>query len=815
MDHLLRDLKLAVRTLSKAPLFTFVVVLTIALGIGANATIFTWIKAVALKPIPGVENTSDIVTMNGGRGRAGSVSNGFWEYTYIRDNAKSFRGVFAHEMVILSLSEEAGRPEFVVGSVVSGNYFEVLGVRPSQGRAFTQQEDLTPNAHPLAVISHKLWQWRFASDSNLLGKSVRLNSHPFTVIGIMPPGFSGVYGGIAQDVWVPLQMQGQVTKHEADLNKTGRWMQIMARLAPGVTLEQSRAEVALLAAQLEKAEPERNRDWRIQVYPLLEAQRGLQSSIAPVLFIVMGVVGLVLLIVCANLAGLLLSRAVGRQKEIAVRLALGAGRGQIVRQLLTESLLLSAIGGVAGVIASAWTAQALLTLFPLGEISLGLDLAADRSVLLFSAVASLLTGVLFGLAPAMQSTKTDIVGVLKAEAGAISGGAQKTRMRNALVVSQIALSMVSLVVAGLFLRAVQRGLTSNPGFTTDYGLVASYDLSLGNYGKDRVLTFHRQLLERASALPGVQAAGLTSFVPMGIAGGGSGHSVTIEGYVPRAGENPKQDVTTDVISPGFLKTLGIALAAGREFTAQDSETATPVAIINDTFAQKYWPGQSALGRRVQVAGVWREVVGVTRNTKYRQFNEEPFALMYLPVLQEQEPNLTIVLRTAGDPGAAWPALQRVFAELDPNLAIFQVKTLENHVASSFIPQRIAALLLGVFGSLALFLAALGLYGLLSYAVQQRRREIGVRMAIGAAPRDILRLITGQGLLLVLAGSAVGLVLAFAASRALGTMLLGVSAADPLTFLAVAALLGIIALAACVIPALRAMRIDPVIAIRYD
>ena len=815
MDHLLRDLKLAVRTLSRAPLFAFVVVLTIALGIGANATIFTWVKAVALKPIPGVEKTSDIVTMNGGRGRAGSVSNGFWEYTYIRDNAKSFRGVFAHEMVILSLSEEAGRPEFVVGSVVSGNYFDVLGVRPSQGRAFTQQEDLTPNAHPLAVISHKLWQRRFASDSNILGKTVRLNSHPFTVIGIMPPGFSGVYGGIAQDVWVPLQMQSQVTKHEADLNKTGRWMQIMARLAPGVTLEQSRAEVALLAAQLEKAEPERNRDWRIQVYPLLQAQRGLQSSIAPVLFIVMGVVGLVLLIVCANLAGLLLSRAVGRQKEIAVRLALGAGRGQIVRQLLTESLLLSAIGGVAGVIASAWTAQALLALFPLGEISLGLDLAADRSVLLFSAAASLLTGVLFGLAPAMQSTKTDIVGVLKAEAGAISGGSQKTRMRNALVVSQIALSMVSLVVAGLFLRAVQRGLTSNPGFTTDHGLVASYDLSLGNYSKDRVLIFHRQLLERASALPGVQAAGLTSYVPMGIAGGGSGHSVTIEGYVPRAGENPKQDVTTDVISPGFLKTLGIALAAGREFTAQDSETATPVAIINDTFAQKYWPGQSALGRRVQVAGVWREVVGVTRNTKYRQFNEEPFALMYLPVLQEQEPNLTIVLRTAGDPGAAWPALQQVFSELDPNLAVFQVKTLENHVASSFIPQRIAALLLGVFGSLALFLAALGLYGLLAYAVQQRRREIGVRMAIGAGPRDILRLITGQGLLLVLAGSAVGLVLAFAASRALGTMLLGVSAADPLTFLAVAGLLGIIALAACVIPALRAMRIDPVIAIRYE
>ena len=814
MDHLLRDLKLAVRTLAKAPLFTLVVIATIALGIGANATIFTWLKAIALKPVPGVENSNELVTVNGARGTRTGISNGFWEYAYLRDNAKSFRGVFAHELVPMSLSEEA-RPEFVVGSVASGNYFDVLGVRAALGRTFSQQEDVSPNAHPFAVISHRLWQRRFASDAGVVGKSIRLNSHPFTVIGVLPPGFAGVYGGIGQDVWVPMQMQSKLTQRDADLNKAGRWMQIMARLAPGETVERAQAEVTLLSAQLEKADPERNRDWRLMVYPLLKAQRGLQATMAPVLMIVMAVVGLVLLIACANIASLLLTRAVGRQKEIAVRLALGASRWQISRQLLTESLLLAAAGGTAGLLVSSWTATGLITLFPLGEFYLGLDLSTDATVLTFTAAASLLTGVIFGLAPAWQGTKTDILSTLKSEAGSISGGVRKSRMRNALVVSQIALSMVALVAAGLFLRAVQTGLSANPGFRTENALLASYNLKLADYSPERGAIFHRQLIERASALPGVQSAALGSYVPLSIGGGGSIYGVTVEGYVPRGTEDPRQDVTGDTISAGYLKTLGVPLAAGREFEATDTKDSGRVLIVNETFAQKFWPQQSALGRRVQVRGNWHEVIGVARNAKYRQFNEEPAPLMYLSLEQNYDASMTLVLRTAGDPGAAWPGLQRAMQEMDANLAVFQVKTLENSVSTSFFPQRIAAVLLVVFGGLALFLSAMGLYGLLSYAVSQRKREIGVRMALGASPGDILRLITGQGLMLVGIGSVVGLVAAFAAARALATLLLGVSTSDPTTYVGVALLLGAIALAACVLPARRAMRTDPMVALRYE
>jgi len=814
MDQILRDLKLALRTLAKAPIFTLVVIATIALGIGANATIFTWVKAIALKPVPGVADSRQLVTLNGSRDKRTGIANGFWEYTYIRDNAKVFQGVFAHELVTMSLSE-GGRPEFVVGSVSSGNYFDVLGVRAALGRTFRPEEDVAPNANPLAVLSHRIWQQRFSGDPQIIGKTIRLNAHPFTVIGVLPPEFAGVYGGIAQDVWVPLQMQSQITKRDPDMNKTGRWFQIMARMKPGETVERAQSEVSLMAAQLEKAEPERNREWKITVYPLLKAQRGLQSTLAPVLLIVMAVVGLVLLIACANIASLLLTRAVGRQKEIAVRLALGASRWQISRQLLTESLLLSVLGGAAGLLVSAWTARGLLTQFPLGEFHLNVDLSVDGTVLLFAALASVLTGFVFGLAPAWQSTKTNIVETLKSETGAISGGFRKSRMRNLLVVGQIALSMVALVAAGLFLRAVQRGANADPGFRTDGALVATYDLSLGDYTSERGQAFHRQLLERIAALPGAQAVGITSFVPLGLAGGGAGYTVIVEGYVPRGKENAEQDIVGDNISPGFLKTLGIPLAAGREFTPQDTETAPRVLVVNSTFAQKFWPGQEALGHRVQVGKQWHEVVGVAKDAKYRQFNEEPAPLMYFPVAQHYQGSVTLVLRTAGDPGAAWPALQRAMQDLDPNLAVFQVKTLENHVASSFFPQRIAALLLATFGGLALFLAAIGLYGLLSYAVSQRQRELGVRMALGAAPQDILRLITGQGVALVSLGSAVGLLAAFAAARALESLLLGVSTSDPATFAGVAFLLVAVGTVACLLPALRAMRTDPIIALRHE
>ena len=771
-------------------------------------------KAVALNPAPGVARSGELVTVNGAHGTRTGISDGFWEYTYLRDHAQVFQGVMAHELVTLSLSDE-GRPEFVVGSVASGNYFDVLGVRAALGRTFRPDEDLAPNESPFAVVSDRLWRRRFGADPGVLGRTIRLNAHPFTVIGVLPEGFAGVYGGIAEDVWVPLQMQSAISQRDPDLNQTGRWMQIMARLKPGETLAHAQQEVSLLATQLAAAEPERNRDWKLIVYPLLKAQRGLQSTLAPVLMIVMAVVGLVLLIACANVAALLLTRAVGRQREIAIRLALGASRGRILRQLLTESLLLAGIGGAAGLLVSVWTAKALVTQFPLGEFRLGLDLGVDRFVVIFTVAASLLTGVVFGLAPAWQSTKPRIVERLKAEGGAISGGFRRSRARNALVVGQIALSMVALVAAGLFLRAVERGLHADPGFRTDGALVATYDLSLGGYDPSRGLAFDRRLLDRMAAIPGCQGAGITSFVPLGLSGGGSGYGVTVEGYVPRAEEDPEQEIVGDAISPGFLKTLGIPLIGGREFTAEDGEGTPPVVVVNQALARRYWPGQDPLGRRLRIGDTWREVVGVARDAKYRQLDEEVEPLIYLPLFQHYQRMVTVVLRTAGDPGAAWPSLERAFADVDPNLAVFQVRTLEDHVASSFFAQRIAALLLAVFGGLALFLAALGLYGLLSYAVSQRRAELGLRTALGATPGDLLRLVSGQGLALVGLGCAIGIAAAFAAARALSSLLLGVSASDPAAYAGVAVVLFAVGGVACAIPARRAMRTDPLQALRNE
>jgi predicted permease len=813
MNTLLQDLRFAVRMLRKTPGVSAIAILTLALSIGANATLFTWFKAAVLRPLPGAADTGRLVTMNGVLGERGGLSNNYPGFVYFREHASVFSGLTGYELIFLNLGSE-GQPEVVSAGIVSGNYFDVLGVRLARGRGFLTDEDATPDTHPVAVISDSLWRRRFGAEPGIIGKAITLNRHPFTIIGVAPAQFAGTYGGLAQEIWVPFMMQSQVVP-DADLLKGGFGFQIMGRLSPGKGIAEAQAEMHLLAHQFAETRPDTLRGYDVRVYPLYQSERGIQSSIAQVLPILMGICGLVLLIACSNVANLLLARSLARRKEVALRLALGATRMRLARQMLTESFLLAALGGATGLLLALLTRDSLYALLPPFGTSFAFDLRIDGWVLGFTIAATLFTGFLFGMAPVLQASRADVGATLKNEASSVAGGFRKSFLRNGLVVSQIALSLVALVCAGLFLRTLELALRANPGFTIARAQLADVDLSLNGYDQARGREFFRRAQETLSSVPGVEAVSISSYVPLGLSGGGNSRRVTVEGYTPGPRENEIQHIVTDTIGPGYLRTMGIPLAAGREFTARDDENAPGVAVVNESMAHRYWPGQDAVGKRLMVGGKWQEVVGVAREIKYRVLDESPSPAMYLPAWQNYSPQMTLVVRTMGEPGAVWPAAERALRQLDSTLPLAQVATLAEHARSSFFLQRAASLLLSAFGLLALTLSAAGLYGVMSFSVNQRMHELGIRVALGAQPARIMRLVLGQGLLLTLGGVALGLAGALALGRVLSSMLLGLNVADPLTFASVTLLLAAVALVACVFPARRATRVDPVITLRHE
>ena len=822
MDTLFQDLRYAVRTLLKSPGFTTVAVLTLGLGVGANTAVFTLVNAALFRSPPGtrphelvwVAATRDFPEQPG-RPRSYRRRFSLPEYRDYAASVTSFSGLAAYQDVALALGS-GGEPERINGMLVSGNYFQVLGLVPAAGRFFAPEEDRAPGAHPVVVLSHGLWRRRFGSAPGIVGSDLTVNGRHFMVVGVAPAGFVGIQLGDPAELFMPLAMVGVAMPRSADLleERNAGWLQIVGRLKPGVTSTAAGADVGTLAARLAKAYPEALEATSAEVTPL---SGGLDPSnrqeALPILLLLMAVPAVVLLIACANVANLLLARAAGRRREIGIRLALGATRWRLLRQLLTESVLLALCAGAVGMLLSFWLNDLLLAVSR-APTEIELALKPDVRVLAFTIAIAAITGVLFGLAPALGATRPDLVPALKEEGIALGRRVRRSRLTGAFVVAQVALSLILLVTAGLFLRSLDKALNVDPGFDPINRIALSFDLGIQGYTDRQRGTFYARLLERVRALPGVESASLAS--PLPLSGRMIGTAVSLEGVDPDAGAVP---VSFAAMTPGYFATLGIPLVRGRDFSAGDGPGAPLVLVVNETLARRLWPDQDPLGRRLKLYGrdePLREVVGVAKDGKYDELTERPRNFLYLPERQRADlSDIALVVKTAGDPRPLAGALTAAVHELDPTLPIFRLETLEQSLVNRLDKERGASSLLGVFGTLALLLAALGLYGVMAYAVAQRTREIGIRVALGARQADVLRQFVGEGLRLAVVGVAIGLALSVALTRIIAQFLYGVTATDAATFAAGAALLCVVAVAASWLPSRRAARVDPMVALRSE
>jgi predicted permease len=815
LTELWQDLRYGARMLWNSRGFTLVAVLSLALGIGATTTVFSLANAVLLRPLP-VKDADTLVSVN----KPDPNGSGIHVISYPDyEDYRSRNEVFADLLVWTeaSLSLDLGdQAEQAYGMVVSGNYFSMLGVQPALGRFFSAEEDRTPGAHPVVVLSYALWQSRFAGDPSVIGKNIKLKGHPFTIIGVAPKGFTSTYNVFAPALYAPLMMQAQVlSKPDIFGERMSKYLKITGRLKPGVSREQAQTALTLLDRQLEDAYPQRGKTSRranlgLELLPVGSFPWEMRLALLGGASLLLAIVGFVLLIACANVAGMLLARATVRQREIAVRLALGATRPRLIRQLLTESSLLFLLAGALGVGLTVWLTRLLSAITLPIALPFAVEAKVDWRVLGFTLLLALLTGVIFGLAPALEAARADLHTALKDAPSA--RGVKRSRLRQAFVVGQIALSLVLLIGAGLFARALQYAQTIYPGRQPETVLTATMDPREHGYSGVRAREFYQQLTERVAALPGVEAVSLVRELQIG-----DGYSTTSLAVkdAPQEG-NMKVEATT--IAPNYFQTMGIALLAGRDFTPADREAAPRVVIINEAMARRFWPGASALGRQVQVGGAeWAEIIGVVESSKHRVAGEAPPPFVYHPFLQSRSnnSNMTLVARQRGDMANALAAVRREAQALDPSLPLQFPMTLSEAVRLVTLPWRVAGILANVFGLIGLTLAALGIYGLVSYTVNQRTHEIGVRVALGAQRRDIFKLILGHGLKLALLGVAVGLALAFGLTQALADFLFGVSASDPATYLGISLLLVLVALAASFIPARKATRTDPLVALRHE
>jgi predicted permease len=801
-------------------------VLSLAFGIGANTVIFGLANAVLLRPLP-VANPDDVVALytSDHSGPRYSTSS-YPDYLDFRDKTDVFSGLAASGFEALSFAQE-GQTARVWAEVVTGNYFPFLGIPVARGRGLVPEDD-APSAAPVAVLSHGTWSRRLGGDESILGRTLTLNGRPVTVAGVAAPSFTGLTRGIGVDLWLPLAVHMKLVGREDRLDNRGsRRLQILGRLRPGVTAEAAQARLDVLARQLREAYPQqwtdvREEGRRITVVPerLARVSPRIRGPVIGFFGLLMLVVGLVLLIACANVANLLLARMAARRREIAIRLSLGALRGRIVRQFVTETALATLLGGALGVLIAVWCADGLTAWrLPL-PLPVELEVAVDWRVLLFALALSLATGIALGLAPALPASRQDVVPALKDEALVHADGGRRSRLRDFFLVSQVALCLVLLVGAGLLLRGLRNAGAIDPGFDPDNVLVLSVDLGLAEFPETRAAAWQQDLRARLGSIPGVESVGLSAGLPMSLSWARRG--TTVEGYTRRPGED--MEFHFNVVGPGFLEALRIPLVRGRRFTEKDRAGAAGVVIVNQTFARRFWPGQDPLGRRLSVSGEegpYLEVVGVTRDGKYNTLGEEPLPFFYLPLLQHHdsvrravEP-ASLVVRTTGDPRSAAPAVRQAVQALDPRVPVQGARLLVEHLGVSLLPSRVAGWMLGLFGLLGLALASLGLYGVVSQAVSRRHREIGVRIALGADRREVMRLIVGEGMTLVGIGLGVGLVLSLAATRLLTSLLYGLSPTDPLTFLGVCLLLAAVAFLASYVPARRATRIDPIAALRYE
>jgi predicted permease len=819
MTSLWQDVRYSLRMIVKAPGYAAIVILTLALGIGANSTIFSWINSTLLNPVPGLSSPNEVVTLSLSKPGDNPFAFTYPDIEAMRDGQQSFTGITACNIAALSLTGK-GKPERVWGMVASANYFDVLGVRPILGRGFLPSEDEKPGGAPVAVISYRMWQTHFGANPDVVGQQVEINQHPFTIVGVAPAVFQGSQTGVRTEIWVPMMMVDQLVPRSDLLHDHHYfWLFAFGRLKPGVQPEHAQQEMTVLMNREVKNYPEEHRGHdSVTVYPLWKSPFGLNFLLKYLLPMLMTIAGLVLLLACANVANLMLVRSVTRRREMAIRMSMGASRWRLVQQLLVESLMLALAGGALALLITTWTAGTFMKFIPTTDFPIALGVSVDRMVLLATMVISVLTGVIFGILPALRASSQAPVSVLKDDTGSAAGGLRKARLTNGLVVAQISLSLLLLICAGLFIRSFMSAQQINPGFNSHNVLIASYDLFTAGYSDTSGAEFDRRLAEKLQALPGIQSVALSSRVPLGF---GGSTSVKPEGYVPQANES--METQAAMITPNYFQTVQIPLVQGRGFTLQDAMSSQRVAIVSETFVNRYWPNQEALGKQLNsdLTHEWFTVVGVARDSKVTGLNEKPTPFVYLPHYQIsllEQPggsDMTVIARTTGDPLAMGKTVEQTIHELNSDLVVFNMTTLESSEQIASFPQRIAGTFVGAFGLLALVLAAVGIYGVTSYTTRQRTHEIGIRMALGASKDDVLRLVIGHGLRLTLVGVGLGLTAAFALTRYLNSALLGVTSTDAVTFSCVTILLCGVALFACFIPARRAMRVDPMEALRYE
>ncbi len=824
---MLQDLRFALRAALRNPAFTLVVVGSLAMGIGANTTIFTVVNAVFLRPLP-VAHPETLVqafttdSKNSGGFFAGQLPTSWHNYKDYRDQIKAYDGLAGYTFMPANLGS-GSEPEQIFGQLVTGNYFDVLGVKAALGRTFLPDEDKIDGAVPVVVLSDGLWKRRFGGERGILNQPILLNGRQFTVIGVTPEGFHGLITLGAADCWVPAAMHDQMltglSKTFFDTRRFLDWF-IVGRLKPGVTQQQAEAEMQTLARHLEQAFPNDNEKRGMKVQSLTDSAlpAGFRDGLVKSGAMLLAATGVVLLIACGNIASLLLARAAARRKEIAIRLSLGAPRWRLIRQLLTESTFLAVLGGAFGILLAYWGRDILWSLRPPFLNPNALELTLDPRVLGFTLGLSLVTGVLFGLVPAIQASRADLVSAVKNQTEApsrMNGRVNKwINLRSALVVGQVALSLVALIGAGLFVNSLQSAQQINPGFNTRDLAVMGVNLEAQGYPKERGWNFFRQALERVRGLPGVKAATWTEAVPLG-AGGGFGRSVFPEGQ-----QQPGQRgilVTVAGVWTGYLPTMEIPLVQGRDLNDADRDGSQLVVVINETMAQRFWKGDSAVGKRFKFYGDDRywQVVGVTRDIKYNAIGEDPQPYLYYPAQQTYVGTLNLAVRTSGDPRPVLAAMQHELRDLDPTLPILNPQTMSEIIYDNLWAPRMGAMLMGLFGVLALVLATVGIYGVMSYSVTRRTREIGIRMALGAKAGDVLSMVLREGMMLTLAGMALGLAGALAVTHLVSKLLYGVSPTDVPTFAGISLLLAVVALAANYIPARRATQVDPLTTLKYE
>ena len=810
------DLRFGARLLRRSPGFTVTAALMIALGIGANTTIFSVLNALLLRPLSGMVRPDELVMIGRTQNGQGFDTFSYPDYVDYRAGARSLSAVAASFVTAAHLST-GGASERVRAELVSGNYFSTLGTRAAAGRLLRRDDDGAPGANTVVVLSFGVWERRFGSDPGVVGKSVRIDGVPYTVVGVTEPGFNGVRTVDVVDVFVPIAMAGQLMGRAGGglLSERGAvWLQLFGRLAPNVTTATAESELGTIAAELRRRYPDTNKGRGVRLSTGIGLDPEERRDVRTFMSILVGVVGLVLLIACANVANLLLARGSARARELAVRASLGASRSRLVRQLLAEGVLLAMLGGVAGLVLGVWSLR-LVRRLPIFDDAFGaLATGIDGRVLAFTVGAMMLSGTLFALPPAFRTSRVDLVTTLRL--GTPGSGDFRSRLRSSLVVAQLALSLVLLVAAGLFVRTLQAFYRVEPGFETRHVLIATVDAELQGYDEPRGRRLFNDLEERVRGLPGVRNAAFAAMVPLG--GGGWDTRVFAADAKP-APDDPGIKTDVNAVTPAYFATLGMRVVSGRAFTAADRDGAPNVAIVNDAFAARLWPGRNPVGQRFRVGREGEEVlevIGLVRTAKYRGLDESPRPFFYRSFAQAYVPSMTLHVRTASDdPYTVLQSVRRELDGIDRDLPLSRVMTLAERLDRSLGAQRTAAMLVGIYGMLALVLAAVGLYGSMAYAVSRRTREMGVRMALGAREAEVRRHVIAGALRVALVGTAIGLAAAVPATRLLRSQLFGVSPVDPATLVSVVVILAAASVAAAYVPARRATRVDPVIALRSE